>query len=139
MLTDASAGCLLLRPCTRGRVGGLWKTPRRRPISGHWELQTTSELQEICSSDYRGRMQRNPFQTYQEEDEGHQLHRVPFGLHPGFCHETGSFQHSRLQRRRWGQVHSGWQITHFRTATEGGHPAVSCILYHLDPTLLNGT
>ena len=57
VFTDASAGCLLLRPCTQGWVGGLWKTSRRQ-ISGQWELQTTSELQEIGSSDYQGRIDR---------------------------------------------------------------------------------
>ena len=130
VFTDASAGCLLLRPCTQGWVGGLWKTSRRQ-ISGQWELQTTSELQEIGSSDYQGRMPKNPFQTYQEEDEGHPLHQVPCGLHHGFCHETRSFQQSRHQRRRGGQVHSGWQISHFCTAKEDGRPAVSWYILNI--------
>ena len=130
--------CLLMRQldayfyarCTQGWVGGLWKTARRQ-ISGQWELQTTSELQEIGSSDYQGRMPKNPFQTYQEEDEGHPLHQVPCGLHHGFCHETRSFQQSRHQRRRGGQVHSGWQISHFCTAKEDGRPAVSWYILNI--------
>ena len=130
--------CLLMRQldayfyarALKGELVDYGKPPGGRFL-GQWELQTTSELQEIGSSDYQGRMPKNPFQTYQEEDEGHPLHQVPCGLHHGFCHETRSFQQSRHQRRRGGQVHSGWQISHFCTAKEDGRPAVSWYILNI--------
>ena len=57
--------------------------------------------------------------------------KYPAGCIMDFVTKRGRFQQSRLQRRRRGQVHSGWQISHFCTAKEDGRPAVSWYILNI--------